>query len=316
MGKDFTDVLSCPHCRSPLAFTADGGECVPCGRQYAIWDDIWEFLSKEALTEDEVKSINAAYHDREAAFYDDMHLHVREEVPLLQSVLRDLQVEGKLVLDVATGTGFMARQLPPSCRLMCLDISRVMLERVKTTRPQGATGRPQGAILLLHGDAEQLPVRDEAIDIVTISSALHHLPSPQKALNEMQRVLKLGGRLLVFHEPHVVPHSFLFRALHFAGRKLRLLPVGDGKRAEHLKTLASQVFGESDGDHALALMEQANRAANVHAGFQPAQLLSDGWRLRSVRTYFARRSLWHRLMEWLCPMEGELFYVVAERERN
>ncbi len=302
--NEFADVLACPDCHVALAFDAGGARCSSCEKRYALRDGIWRFVADELIAQDEVKSINAAYHDREAAFYDDMHLHVREEVPLLQSVLRDLEPEEKVVLDVATGTGFLARQLPPSCKLMCLDISVGMLERVRMIRPHG---------VMLHGDAEQLPVRSESVDIVTISSALHHLPSPQRALAEMQRVLKPGGRLLVFHEPHVIPHSLLFRALHFAGRTFHLLPNGNGKREEHIKSLASQVFETSDGDRALALMEQANRAANVHHSFQPMQLLPDGLRLRAVETYFAQRSLWHRLMEWMCPMEGELFYLIAER---
>jgi ubiquinone/menaquinone biosynthesis C-methylase UbiE len=302
--NEFADVLACPDCHAALAFDAGGARCSSCEKRYARRDGIWHFITDDRVVQDAVKHMNATYHDREATFYDDMHLHVREEVPLLQSVLRDLEPEGKVVLDVATGTGFLARQLPPSCQLMCLDISAGMLQRVRGMCPQAA---------LLRGDAEQLPVRSAAVDLVTISSALHHLPSPQRALAEMQRVLKPGGRLLVFHEPHVIPHSFLFRALHFAGRRFHLLPNGNGKREERIKSLASQVFETSDGDHALALMEQANRAANVHSSFQPTQLLPDGLRLRAVETYFAQRSLWHRLMEWMCPMEGELFYLVAER---
>jgi ubiquinone/menaquinone biosynthesis C-methylase UbiE len=303
---DFADILVCPPCRAALTFDAHSARCSACGRRYVAENDIWRFIAEEVVAQDEVKSINAAYHDREAPFYDDMHLHVRAEVALLQSALRDLELENKVVLDVATGTGFLARQMPPSCQLICLDISVGMLERVKATRPQGM-------MLLLQGDAEQLPLQNASVDVVTISSALHHLPSPPRALNEMQRVLKPGGYLLVFHEPQRVRHSLLFRALRLAGRTFHLLPNGNGKRAEQIKSLASQVFEETDGNRALALMEQANAAANVHAGFQPAQLLPDGLRLRAVETYFAHRSPWHRLMEWMCPMEGDLFYLIAER---
>ena len=42
-------------------------------------------------------------------------------------------------------------------------------------------------------DAENLPFRDDAFDLVTCRIALHHFPNPRRALSEVARVLKPGG---------------------------------------------------------------------------------------------------------------------------
>ena len=51
------------------------------------------------------------------------------------------------------------------------------------------------------GDAENLPFKNKSFDIVLCKSILHHLPNLEKALNEINRILKKNGILLIAYEP-------------------------------------------------------------------------------------------------------------------
>ena len=62
------------------------------------------------------------------------------------------------------------------------------------------------------GNAEQLPLADQSVDILTISFGYRNVQDRVKALSEFYRVLKPGGRLLIleFFEPRKTPVTGLF----------------------------------------------------------------------------------------------------------
>lgn len=97
-------------------------------------------------------------------------------------------------LDVATGTGFTALALAPHChRVVGLDFTPAMLREAATLRyARGASN-----LIFCLGDAEALPFRDGAFDIVTCRHAAHHFPDLRRALAEMARVVRPGGRVLL-----------------------------------------------------------------------------------------------------------------------
>jgi SAM-dependent methyltransferase len=95
-----------------------------------------------------------------------------------------------LVLDVAAGTGHVARRLAPQVRtVVALDATGAMLEQGREHAP--------GNVLFVRGDAEQLPFLDESFDVVVTRFAIHHFEAPEDQLAEMRRVLRPGGRLAV-----------------------------------------------------------------------------------------------------------------------
>jgi demethylmenaquinone methyltransferase/2-methoxy-6-polyprenyl-1,4-benzoquinol methylase len=105
---------------------------------------------------------------------------------------------GERVLDLAAGTGdiaaLMAREVGPTGRVVATDINAAML----------AVGRDRltdrGLVANLDwslANAEALPFRDGAFDRVTIAFGLRNVTDKERALREMHRVLKLGGRALV-----------------------------------------------------------------------------------------------------------------------
>lgn len=96
------------------------------------------------------------------------------------------------VLDVATGAGFMAAALAPRVKeVIASDVTEQMLERADMLfRERGLSNAITDLV-----NAEDLPYADGVFDIVTCRIAAHHFESARRALKEMARVLKPGGRL-------------------------------------------------------------------------------------------------------------------------
>jgi demethylmenaquinone methyltransferase/2-methoxy-6-polyprenyl-1,4-benzoquinol methylase len=99
------------------------------------------------------------------------------------------------VLDVATGTGLVARALVGryGCSVVGLDQSAEMLAgaREALARRPGLAPR----IELLEGQAERLPFGDAEFDHLTFTYLLRYVDDPGATLAELARVVKPGGRI-------------------------------------------------------------------------------------------------------------------------
>ncbi|HET9624663.1 MAG TPA: bifunctional demethylmenaquinone methyltransferase/2-methoxy-6-polyprenyl-1,4-benzoquinol methylase UbiE [Kofleriaceae bacterium] len=125
------------------------------------------------------------------------------------------------VLDLATGTGDLAIDIArrhPDAHVVGLDPSREMLAVA-----EHKVGKRQLAdrVTLIRGDAQSLPYGDGEMDAATIAFGIRNVPDRPKALREMARVVKPGGRIAIlelgeprrgvmaaaarFHTHHVVP---------------------------------------------------------------------------------------------------------------
>ena len=102
------------------------------------------------------------------------------------------------ILDVACGTGDLTIALfeNTGARAIGIDFCRPMLELAARKYPR---------LLLVEGDALQLPFGDAAFDAVTIGFGLRNLSSTERGLKELRRVLKPRGRaaILEFSKPSV-----------------------------------------------------------------------------------------------------------------
>jgi len=103
---------------------------------------------------------------------------------------------GMKVLDVAGGTGDLARafaQRTGECGQVWLtDINGAMLGVGRDRLADGGLALP-----VAQCDAEKLPFRDDYFDIVSVAFGLRNMTRKDKALAEMRRVIRPGGRLLV-----------------------------------------------------------------------------------------------------------------------
>lgn len=95
-------------------------------------------------------------------------------------------------LEVAIGTGLNLPYYPPDVRLTGLDLTRTMLALARTSALR--IGR---AIELLEGDAHDLPFADGSFDTVVCTYAMCSVPDEARAIAEMKRILKPGGRLIL-----------------------------------------------------------------------------------------------------------------------
>jgi demethylmenaquinone methyltransferase / 2-methoxy-6-polyprenyl-1,4-benzoquinol methylase len=124
---------------------------------------------------------------------------------------------GERVLDLAAGTGTSTVTFAASgADSVACDFSLGMLQAGKT-RGLGDTARglpgTSGRLAFAAGDAMRLPFRDDSFDAVTISFGLRNVHETQTALEEMYRVTRPGGRLVVceFSRITVPPVDMLYR---------------------------------------------------------------------------------------------------------
>lgn len=120
--------------------------------------------------------------------------------PGLRAVWKDVLTQAagnrmhQKVLDVGTGPGFLASlfdELGHDCA--GLDFS---LEMIKIAHSEAAKSGMRSAFLL--ADAGALPFRDESFDVVTNRHVVWTLTDPSKAMCEWTRVIKPGGRMIIF----------------------------------------------------------------------------------------------------------------------
>lgn len=128
---------------------------------------------------------------------------------------------GERALDVCCGTGDISFGLAQGgAKVTGLDFSRAMLDvaRKKTGGPSAGVRNPE----FVEGDAQQLPFGALSFDVVSTGYGLRNLPSWERGLEEMWRVAKLGGRLVVLDFGK--PDNGLWRSLYFSYLR-RVVPI-------------------------------------------------------------------------------------------
>ncbi|WP_377321527.1 class I SAM-dependent methyltransferase [Pimelobacter simplex] len=160
------------------------------------------------------------HYDHRAPTYDDGPLHRALATAVAGLVTEALDAapdphdqRRPVVLDVATGTGLVLRALATptptaaptatAARLVGIDLSPGML-RIATA------ALPPPAATFVRADATSLPLADASVDVTTLVTALHLLPSAaaaDTALAECVRVLRPGGHLVTatFTDPATPP---------------------------------------------------------------------------------------------------------------
>ena len=100
---------------------------------------------------------------------------------------------GSVAVDLGCGTGeVLEHMLGVAGEVIGVDGSARMLDLARRRfASEGAR------VSLRIGDLEHLPLRDGEADFLSINMVLHHLSSPESALEEARRVLRPGGRMVV-----------------------------------------------------------------------------------------------------------------------
>lgn len=143
------------------------------------------------------KGCERKFHDDEASVYDKTTLkgYAFFDSLIRRYLRRCKSLSARLVFDCGCGTGraaFIANAL--GYDVVTMDISMQMLAKV---REKSENRRNKDSkLLLVVGDAEQLPFKDKCFDIVVAAGVLHHVQDVPKALAEQLRTLRYKNLLI------------------------------------------------------------------------------------------------------------------------
>lgn len=162
---------------------------------------------------------------------------------------------GERVLDVAGGTADLslafARKVGPGGQVWLTDINHAMLSRGRDRVTDRGFALP-----VAQCDAEKLPFPDQWFDCVTVAFGLRNMTHKDRALAEMRRVLRPGGRLLVLEfskiwKPLAPAYDFYsFKILPWMGQRV-------ANDADSYRYLAESIRMHPDQDTLKQMMEQA-----------------------------------------------------------
>jgi ubiquinone/menaquinone biosynthesis C-methylase UbiE len=156
---------------------------------------------------DEIRDVNARYHDITAAGYDTKwgidfgELGQGQVLGKLRKLIDPAITSAGLggALEIGAGTGYFGLNLLRAGvieALTCVDISPGMLATLAENAAR--LGVDAGTVV---ADAEALPFEDESFDLIFGHAVLHHLPHLDRAFAEIHRVLRPGGRIVFAGEP-------------------------------------------------------------------------------------------------------------------
>lgn len=124
--------------------------------------------------------------------WDELNREVLGGFDLAQAVVSAMP-QCSVAVDLGCGTGsVLARMLECADEVIGVDGSPRMLELARRRFVEGAE-----RVSLRIGELDHLPLRDSEADFASINMVLHHLSHPQPALDEIFRVLRPGGLLMV-----------------------------------------------------------------------------------------------------------------------
>jgi SAM-dependent methyltransferase len=130
--------------------------------------------------------------------------------PFLRRIAADIAAiapEGARVLEIGCGPGHLSIMLARRHGLDVtgLDLDPAMVERARANADRSASDRSRGPAFVL-GDVALLSFPDESFDLVVSTLSMHHWADPSAGLAEIARVLRPGGRSLVWDlRPGAVP---------------------------------------------------------------------------------------------------------------
>jgi ubiquinone/menaquinone biosynthesis C-methylase UbiE len=118
--------------------------------------------------------------------------------------------DGSRLLDVGCGPGeVLARvaRTAPRIETTGLDVDGAMIERAERKADRAVAGGAANRPTFVIADAAAMPFPDDSFDVVVSSFAIHHWPDRAAGLGEMMRVLRPGGRAIVWDiaPPHATP---------------------------------------------------------------------------------------------------------------
>lgn len=134
--------------------------------------------------------------------------------PQVNVVLRLIRNRKNIsILDIGTGTARIPIAIAKrrsDCKIFAIDLSANMLQVASRNIKEK---KLKNNITLQQIDAKNLDFKDDSFDIVICSNMLHHLEDPTRALNEIKRVVKKDGGIIVINDSIRPPNEFILNLL-------------------------------------------------------------------------------------------------------
>lgn len=146
-----------------------------------------------------VRNANNTFEESAGVELDWMRsIRQREFKRKLRSARIDIPA-GSKILDACCGQGTLGESLLDNeTAVVFCDLSPIQLAALRNKfSERGISAK------VVEADLHSLPFPDEEFDFIVGNSFLHHLSDTPRALGELLRVLKKGGRLIFFHEPSI-----------------------------------------------------------------------------------------------------------------
>lgn len=147
-----------------------------------------------AMTAEEYKSMSVKEFSKAAQIYDSGHSGIYEmckyDYPKIIDELKKMDFND--VLDCGCGTGPMIEIMQenyPDKKFTGLDFTPQMIAKAKEKNIPNAQ--------FVVGDCENLPFEDNTYDVIICTNSFHHYPNPQAFFNNVYRVLRKNGRLIL-----------------------------------------------------------------------------------------------------------------------
>lgn len=113
---------------------------------------------------------------------------------LRERAINSVDINNKVIADLGAGTGFISLEIAKKANIVfSVDSSKNMLgELYKAVKDSNLNN-----IYPINSEVEDLPLFDDSIDLIFMNMALHHVENPDKAIKEIYRILKPGGKVII-----------------------------------------------------------------------------------------------------------------------
>ncbi|MDY5910685.1 MAG: class I SAM-dependent methyltransferase [Inconstantimicrobium porci] len=114
---------------------------------------------------------------------------------LSEMIVKRISIENKTIADLGCGTGFITMKIAQynPHAVFAVDQSLNMLQEVR----KESLKRGIANIFPIRSNLDNLDIFDDTVDYITINMALHHVKDAKKCIDEMYRILKPGGKVVI-----------------------------------------------------------------------------------------------------------------------
>jgi len=202
MDERLLNYLRCPGCHSPLILEGQSLFCSGCRKTYTFFKNIPQLFDQTAFKDNWQRYFEAQLREKGDSVAANSYLNQGHFRRLQQTVLETIgKTSDKAIVDVGCGTGHFTASLARQNILFGLDLS---LEMLLVAEAKG--------FFPVQARATELPLADNAFDLVLANSLIQCLAEVRKLLTELVRVCSPGGRIIIsgFNSQNIFLRAFRY----------------------------------------------------------------------------------------------------------